>query len=138
LKQLVLDASVVLSWCFEDESTTESERALSELSDGTQGLCPSIWSLEIANALLVAERRKRITQAYATQFLSSLSRMNIEIRSSDSSKAWTAVLNLAREHQLSTYDASYLELAMSAGAPLATLDKRLREAAHTVGLKSAP
>ncbi len=76
-RSLVLDASVPLAWCFEDESAALPERLLDVLETGTEMLTPSIWPLEVANALLMAERRKRITNAQATAFLQRISKLPI-------------------------------------------------------------
>jgi predicted nucleic acid-binding protein len=133
-KSLVLDASVPLAWCFEDESTALPERVLDVLETGTEMLTPSIWPLEVANALLMAERRKRITTAQATAFLQRISKLPILVEPISSNRAFEHILSVARQHQLTEYDAAYLELALREALPLATLDTKLRRAARTAGL----
>ena len=93
---------------------------------------PSVWWFEVRNTLIVNERRGRITQADTAAFLRGLSRLGITV---DRSPEEAAVLMLARTHNLSVYDAAYLELAQREQLPLVTLDKELRLAAHAIGTK---
>jgi predicted nucleic acid-binding protein len=133
-RSLVLDASVPLAWCFEDESAALPEHVLDVLESGTEMLTPSIWPLEVANAMLMAERRKRITNAQATAFLQRISKLPILVEPIPSSRAFNHILPVARQHQLTEYDAAYLELALREALPLATLDAKLRRAARSAGL----
>ncbi len=117
----VLDCSVTVSWCFKDEVSRYSEKALDLLSE-SEAIVPPIWSLEVSNVLLVAESEKRLSKAQGARFLELL--RSLPIREEPSSLFLSDALTLlAREHGLSAYDASYLELAMRAGAPLATMDR---------------
>src|SRR5512135_424260 len=97
-------------------------------------LVPRLWHLEIANVLLVGERRGRCTQADTTAWLSFLSGLPIVVDVATEAHAWTDALALGRQHGLSAYDAAYLELALREGIPLATLDARLEAAALAVGV----
>ena|ERR1700691_173537 len=133
-KSLVLDASVPLAWCFEDESAALPERVLDVLETGTEMLTPSIWPLEVANALLMAERRKRITTAQATAFLQRISKLPILVEPISPNRAFEHILQVARQYQLTEYDAAYVELALREALPLATLDAKLRRAARAAGL----
>ena len=133
-KSLVLDASVPLAWCFEDESAALPERVLDVLETGTEILTPSIWPLEVANALLMAERRKRITTAQATAFLQRISKLPILVEPISPNRAFEHILQVARQYQLTEYDAAYVELALREALPLATLDAKLRRAARAAGL----
>jgi predicted nucleic acid-binding protein len=133
-RSLVLDASVSLAWCFEDESAALPERVLDVLETGTEMLAPSIWPLEVANALLIAERRKRITNAEATAFLQRISKLPILVEPIPPSRAFEHILPVARQYQLTEYDAAYVELALREALPLATLDAKLRRAARSAGL----
>jgi predicted nucleic acid-binding protein len=130
---VVVDGSVAVAWCFPDEKGDYPQAVLDSLA--TAGaVVPSLWSLEVANALLMGERRKRSTPdetAKSVQFLESLP---IAVDDVTASQAFGHTLHLARAHNLSTYDASYLELAMRRGLPLATLDAKLKAAAVTVGV----
>jgi len=126
--RFVLDNSIVMSWCFEDDNGTLAERALERLQEGI-ALVPAIWPLEVGNVLLVAERRGRISEADSVRFLAMLAALPIQTEPETSQRAMGQILSLAREYKLSTYDASYLDLAMREGVPIVTLDQRLRCAA---------
>jgi predicted nucleic acid-binding protein len=132
-RQFVLDASVAVAWCFEDESSAASERVLDLLSAGGEALVPSIWPLEVANALLVAERRGRIAMARVTALLQRIAGLPISVDAADTRRAFEQILPLARQQSLTQYDAAYLELAMRREVPLATLDHKLGEAAEGAG-----
>jgi predicted nucleic acid-binding protein len=95
---------------------------------------PSIWRLEVGNALLVAERRRRCTQADTTAWTRFLQALPISVDDETSTRAWDDVLVLARAQSLSAYDATYLELAVRLGLPLATLDEKLNAAAANAGV----
>ncbi|MBW2067049.1 MAG: type II toxin-antitoxin system VapC family toxin [Deltaproteobacteria bacterium] len=130
----VLDASVVLSWAFEDQITPHADAALEELAEG-KAWVPMIWALEVGNALLVAERRGRLSAAEVVRFLTLLRQLAIEVEVETTERMFSEVLVLAREQGLSTYDASYLDLAMRLGLPLATRDKGLQKAAARCGVE---
>ena len=130
----VLDASIALSWCFKDESTTLTEQALKQL-EIEQAFVPEIWSLEISNILILAERKKRIKYADIVQFLELINKLNIEIDNETSTKAFNEILSLAYSEKITTYDASYLELAMRKGVPLASKDLQLYKTAERLGIK---
>lgn len=129
----VVDASVALAWCFEDEITPFTE-AMLERTRLNGAFVPAHWSLEMANALLVGERRQRLTEARATSLARTLGELPITVDDGAISGALGAVLALGRQHGLSAYDAAYLELAAREGLPLASRDTRLREAAARVGV----
>lgn len=132
-QRFVLDASITLAWCFEDESSDLADLALDRLAQ-TSALVPAIWSLEIGNALLGAERRGRLSQAESNRFLWLIRVLPIEIDAVSAPRMLNDVVTLAREQGLSTYDAAYLELAMRNGLPLATLDIALQHAAERCGV----
>ncbi|MCS6937867.1 MAG: type II toxin-antitoxin system VapC family toxin [Roseiflexaceae bacterium] len=132
-ERFVLDASVALAWCFEDESSDLADLALDRLAQ-TSALVPAIWSLEIGNALLGAERRGRLSQAESSRFLTLIRALPIEIEAVSAPRMLNDVVTLAREQGLSTYDAAYLETAMRNGLPLATLDTALWRAAERCGV----
>lgn len=133
-KRLVLDASVAVAWCFPDEATAFTEGVLDVLASGTEALTPAIWPLEVANALLAGERRKRISVAQVTTVLQRIAELPISIDAVRLDTAFGQILSVARQEQLTEYDAAYLELALREGLPLATLDKGLRRAARDAGL----
>ena len=97
-------------------------------------MVPSLWFLEVANAVVMGERRGRSTPAQAATWLGLLSALPIIGDDETSARAWADTLGLARAHNLTSYDASYLELAMRRGLPLATLDGKLKNAAAAVGV----
>jgi predicted nucleic acid-binding protein len=133
---LVIDASVVLAWYFEDEVSEYADRALDRVvAEG--GLASAVWPLEIANGLLVAERRDRVSADEATHIASLAQDLPITIHEAAAAVALGPVMDLARSYNLSSYDASYLELAMREGLPLATQDERLRAAAGRLGVPIA-
>ena len=95
---------------------------------------PDHWHLEVANTLLVGERRRRCTQADTVAWMSFLTELPIAVDDETRAHAFTDTTHLARSHNLSSYDAAYLELAMRRGLPLATLDDKLKAAAQAVGV----
>ena len=129
----VVDNSVVMAWCFEDEAGTYTESVLDQLRE-TQALVPVIWPLEVANVLLVAERRDRMNEAQAAHFAQLLQTLPILVEEADVARILGPVLAVGRAHRLSAYDAAYLELAARHGLPLATRDTRLRKAASNAGV----
>jgi predicted nucleic acid-binding protein len=135
-RRLVVDNSVVMSWCFEDEKSDYADGVLSTLIDH-EALVPLIWPLEVANVLLVAERRRRLSPANALRFLGLLRSLPIVVEGESLDQTWGEILTLARETGLSTYDASYLNLAIREGVPLATQDSALRRAARKVKVSIA-
>lgn len=120
-----------MAWCFDDESTPATEAILDKLLTEPVTV-PAIWTFEVSNVLLVAERRGRISEAQASRFLQLLFQLpiTVDVNSADSN----AILAIGRRHQLSAYDAAYLLLAEQRGVPLATLDQRLAAAAETAGV----
>jgi predicted nucleic acid-binding protein len=134
IKRIVLDASVAVAWCFEDESTRFTEGVLDLLAAGTEVVTPAIWPFEVANALLVAERRKRITLAQVTALLQRIAGLRIWVDPIEPGTAFNQILSIARQSDLSEYDAAYVELALREALPLATLDDKLRRAATRVGI----
>jgi len=125
----VLDCSLAVAWFFEDEANAYAQ-AVEDSLVAASAIVPSLWPLEVANALLVGERRKRATEAKVTTFLGLLKSLPILTDDETPIHAWHESIQLARIHQLSVYDASYLELAIRLALPLATLDDRLKAAAN--------
>jgi predicted nucleic acid-binding protein len=129
----VVDASATLPWCFADEATTATNALLARLRTGDEAIVPAHWALEVANALLIAVRRKRISPLDADQFLQDLEFLPIRIDTTTKSQVRTGAFPLAEQYGLTVYDAAYLELAIRQGLPLATLDDDLRKAAGVAG-----
>jgi predicted nucleic acid-binding protein len=135
VKQFVLDASVTVAWCFDDESTPLTEGILDLFSAGAEGMAPGIWPLEVANALLVAERRKRVSLAQVTALLGRIVQLPVSVETIEPDRAFSQILSVARQYQLTEYDAAYLELALRKGLPFATLDDGLRQSARMAGIR---
>jgi len=129
----VLDNSIVMAWSFEDETSAYADAVLDRLTVGG-AVVPALWPLEVANALLMGERRKCSTETQTIRWIDILNRLPIVIDDETTIRAWNDTLSLARGQKLSAYDATYLELAMRRGLPLATLDERLKTAARAVGV----
>lgn len=127
----VVDNSVVISWLFRDEANDYADAVLNRLSVATAHV-PSIWPLEVLNVLLTAERRKRISQADSARYLTLLGQLPIIVEYEPPQNIMTILLSLGRENNLTGYDAFYLDLTMRNGYPIATLDKKLIEAAEDV------
>jgi predicted nucleic acid-binding protein len=133
LNRFVLDCSVTVAWWFEDEANPSTDRLLDSLRSG-EALVPALWPLEISNVLLTAERRRRLTRAQASQCLEMLRSLPIAVDESTSSRAMGEILSLARDQNLSVYDAAYLELSIREALPLATRDKAVAAAAKRCGV----
>jgi predicted nucleic acid-binding protein len=133
----VLDCSIAVSWCFEDESTPATDALLERVRDES-ALVPALWHLEVGNVLLQAERRGRINASDITTRLELMMALPILTDEETTARAFREVLILARAEKLTTYDAAYLELAMRHGVPLATKDRQLKEAANRVNVVTLP
>jgi predicted nucleic acid-binding protein len=128
--RFVVDNSVVMSWCFHDEMSEYADSVLDRLTDA-QALVPGIWPLEVTNVLQMAQRKKRLGRAGSARFLVLLRSLPILVEQELPERVFAEIFSLADDTGLSTYDASYLDLAMREGLPLASLDKNLRKAAKT-------
>jgi predicted nucleic acid-binding protein len=131
--EFVLDGSLALAWYFKDEADPYADAVAVRLP-AAHAAVPVIWPLEVANAMLMGERRQRSTEAQAAKWLGYLGSLPIAVDDETNDRAWGDVLSLARAHRLSAYDAAYLELALRRGVPLATLDDKLKAAASAVGV----
>ena len=133
MNRFVLDTSVAVSWFFEAEAGAYTDAVLESLTEW-EAVVPSLWPLEVANVLLVAERRRRCSEAEAVRFIELLESLPIAVDDDTARRALHGTYQLAREHALTAYDAAYLELAMRLGVPLVTLDRQLAEAAVKAGV----
>jgi len=131
---LVLDASIALAWCFRDEGGDLALEVLGRLREEEDAFVPTLWTLEVANGLLVAERRGRITPPAVVQGMDLILALPIAVDTAERERHFSATWRLARTHTLSSYDAAYLELALRMRLPLFTLDERLRAAAAREGV----
>lgn len=130
----VVDASVTLAWCFEDESSGEADAVLDRL-EREPALAPAHWPLEVANALRTAERRGRIDVTDLPRLQALLAALPVEIAPVELPTAIGGVLEAARLYDLTAYDAAYLHLAAARAVPLATIDDRLRGACARAGVE---
>ena len=133
-EHFVVDNSVVMSWCFKDETNKYADAILHKLSEA-RAVVPSIWPLEVVNVLLVAERRKRLSEADSTRFITLLTQLPIIVEQERPENMMKELLTFARANNLSSYDASYLDLAMKRGYPIATSDNKLIQAARKIDVQ---
>ena len=133
----IVDNSVVLAWCFEDEQT-DGILALLDRVVEAGAVAPQLWPIEALNGLLTAERRGRIDREVRERLAGFLQDLPIRIDDETASGVWTTTAHLAAQHSLTAYDATYLELALRLGLPLATNDAALITAAKMVGAALLP
>jgi len=133
---LVLDASVALSWALPDEASKYSDAVLDKVA-ATRALVPGLWAHEVANGLLMAQRRGRLTTAQRMAFVEELLCLSIEVETSSSRSVLDGQVVLAERYGLTAYDTAYLDLALRRGIPLATQDKAMKAAAIKAGVAIA-
>ncbi len=133
----VLDNSVTMRWFFGDGRPQELAYAgkVLDAMKVASARVPATWGLEVANVIARAEAKALVTEARSGAFLEMLEGVDIEVDTATFSHALSDTLQLARRYKLSAYDASYLELALRLGMPLATLDEDLQKAAKKAGVK---
>jgi len=132
--RFILDNSVVMEWCFGAEDQEYSDHILDLLDQG-EALVPGSWPFEVTNGLLVAGRRRQIGQGEADQFLRLLTALPIRVIPENPDRILDSIRRLAREHRLSSFEASYLDLALREGLPLATRSEELRYAAEKLDVE---
>lgn len=133
MKALVLDCSVVFGFHFSDEKNYYCDAVKSALQNGCTALVPALFVQEISNVLLVNERKGRWSFLEIRDFLGHLDDLSIHVAPHLTLTAVTSLFQLAQQHTLTTYDATYLELARREGVLLATQDKALQNAAINAG-----
>jgi predicted nucleic acid-binding protein len=136
VSRFVLDASVVLTWCFPDENTDLAERVADQFKQGDTAMAPSFWPQEVLNALLAGEKRKRISREMIRSFLDDLAALPVTLEQMPPGIVFDRIQTLSRQHGLTAYDAAYLDLALENGLPLATLDEALARACRNAGVAS--
>ena len=132
-REFVLDCSVTMAWYFKDEANAYAKAVRKSLIE-VDAFVPGLWPLEVANILVMGERRQRSTEAEASKWLRYLQMLPIRVDDETAVRAWSDILHIARSYQLLAYDASYLELAIRLGLPLASLDDNLKAAAAAAGV----
>lgn len=131
---LIIDCSITMAWCFADEGTEYTAHIQDRLI-AEAALVPAHWVLEVTHVLAMAEKRKRISAADATEFVKLLAVLEIHIDNDASARAFRHILPLCRDHSLTSYDAAYLDLALRQQLPLASLDEDLCRAATSLGVE---
>jgi predicted nucleic acid-binding protein len=131
--EFILDCSVTMAWYFKDEANAYAKAVHKSLT-GSVAIVPGLWPLEVANILVLGERHQRSTQAEASKWLNYLHMLPIRVDDETAGRAFSDILQIARSYELSAYDASYLELAIRLGLPLASLDNKLKVKAAMAGV----
>lgn len=134
MKALVIDGSTALGFLLRDERGVAPLQALDAIEGGVATYVPAHWRVEVANGLIMAERRRRASQADITEALALVAALPVEVDDETGERAMSSTAALARQYGLTIYDAAYLELAMRHGATLATTDKALAKAATSAGV----
>ena len=129
----VVDNSIALAWCFEDEHTQAVMELLDRIAE-TGAVAPSLWPLEALNGLLMAERRNRLDARRRQRLANFLRGLPVTLDMETADQAWTVSSRLAERYRLTLYDAAYLELAQRRKLPLATLDEDLVRAGKALGM----
>ncbi len=125
MSRFVVDASVVLAWCFPDEDSPLAQRVAQMFKHGDLAIAPAFWPHEVLNALLAGEKRRRISRELIRAFLNDMGALPIGLQESPAAAVFDRIQSLSREYGLTPYDAAYLDLAQSNRLPLATLDQDL-------------
>ena len=135
MSRFVLDASTVLTWCFPDEQAQKAQEISDRIAAGETVAVPAFWRHEILSALLIGERRKRLTPALIQSFIEDLNRLPVDVdQRATAEVVFQTTQALCRKHGLTSYDAAYLEIAVRNGYPLATVDLDLKRAAAAEGV----
>ena len=137
-QNFVVDSSLALSWCFDDEATEPTQAVLDLFLEGARAVVPPLWVWECNNILTLAERAKRITSAQKLEKISLLRALPIDFDASAQDQCWTVTADIAQAQKMSIYDASYLELALRLNLALGSLDSELRASGKRVGAKILP
>jgi predicted nucleic acid-binding protein len=128
VSRFVLDASIVLAWCFADENSAIAQHVGGMFKRGDTAVAPAFFPHEVLNALLMGEKRKRISKELVRSFLEDLATLPIVLEQFPARVVFERIQHLSREHRLTSYDAAYLDLALENKLPLATLDDELGRA----------
>ncbi len=133
VREFTLDSSVTMAWYFKDEANSYANAVRRSLGRA-RAVVPALWPLEVANILVLGERRRRSTEVEAGKWLRFMDKLPIRVDDETAERAWSDTLHVARTYNLSAYDAAYLELALRLGLPLASLDDRMKAAAAAAGV----
>ena len=130
MKPPVLDSSVTVAWVLGDEPSARADAVLEEVTK-SGGVAPALWWVEVRNALVIAERKGRLTQEDTAAAVQAIDALGVHL---DQAPDNDSLLRLVRTHGLTAHDAMYLELSIRQQRPLATLDRRLNTAAQAEGI----
>jgi len=135
MKPIVIDASAAAPWVIPEERTLVTEQMYADvMTSSGQFFAPQLWIWETSNILLSAFRRQRLSQDALDAGLALLDACPIEFDPAPNLHYRSQTLRLAQAHGLSFYDASYLQLALRLNGQLASLDRRLVQAAKACGI----
>lgn len=134
-RSFVADASVAIAWVHPAQATPETDAMLDRLSAGDSLVVPALWPLEVANALTVLRRRRKLTPDEARTAIEIIRELPAVIDHEAAAVAFTRLVDLASEHELTVYDATYIELATRRQLPLASNDARMKQAAMSTGIR---
>ena len=129
----VVDCSITMAWHFEDEKNSYADKVLGILGI-SEALAPAVWTLEVSNVLLVGEKRGRTTSAKSRRFVALIRSLPIRVVGHSPAQVFDEVLGLARDQNLTSYDAAYLDLARRLEMPIASIDRRIAGAATRLGV----
>ena len=135
MSQFVLDCSVAVSWCFDDEKHDDTDALLTTIRDHGAWV-PSLWHLEVINVLVQGCKRGRLSGDHADTFLNLLGQLNIYTDTDTHNHCFTDIYNLSKTHGITSYDSAYLELAQRRNIPIATKDKELNKVAQAINIKT--
>lgn len=133
-RSFVADASVAIAWVHPSQATRETDAMLDRLAAGDSLVVPALWPLEVANALTVLRRRRKLTADEARTAIDIIRELPAVIDHEAAALAFTRLVDLASEHELTIYDATYIELATRRQLPLASNDARMKQAANRLGV----
>lgn len=136
MTDFVLDNSVTMRWLLKTEDASDQQYAEDVMATlvSADAIVPNLWHLEVCNVVARSERRGDIDIAQSEGFLAQLENLPIYVDPLTANQAFSRTLGLARNYNLSSYDAAYLELAIREGLPLATLDDALAKAAKKANI----
>jgi len=133
-RAFVADASVAVGWVHPAQATTQTAAMLDAIANGATLEVPALWSVEVANALVVLVRRRKLVEDERQAALGWLRGLRVRVDHEMSELAFSRLSELAAAHQLSVYDAAYLELAARRRLALGCKDGPLRTAARRAGV----
>jgi predicted nucleic acid-binding protein len=133
-RSFVADASVAIAWIHPSQATAETDAMLDGLASGDSLVVPALWPLDVANVITVLRRRRKLTALDARTAIEVIRELPTAIDHEAGGIAFTQLVDLAEEHELTVYDATYIELAKRKRLPLASNDDAMKRAAIRSGV----